>query len=288
MRKKDIINFAPTGVNRRRRTPGYVGFIVFACIALFVGSVLIILAINDFDIGRALGAREAETEATDDGSSSSLSVSASPKPELSSREEYTFLVICSDKSEVLFAQLIYVRPADAQIKIVPVPEDRAMKTEDGEMSFSDMFRTASLGTLCEAFSRDSVNVDRYVHVTEENYRILLSNLGAVSVQVEEHCEFNVDAVKYTFEPGIREMTSDMLIKYLKYAGNEKNRDRIRALVTLSVFRQHFTKSNFEKGEGFFSSLINSVDSNITAFDYGAAKPIIESMLSDTTEITVTG
>lgn len=288
MGKKDIINFAPTGVNRRKKTPKYVGFIVFICVALFAASVFLILALNDFDIGKALGARDAQTTAENENSSASLTSGTIENNKVFSQKDSVFLVICSDKSDILFSQLIYVSPSASQIKITPVSSERIMKTESGEMSFAEAFRTTSLGALCDAFSKDNIKVDRYVHVTQENYRILLSNLGSVSVSVEENCEFNVDAIKYEFPAGNNEMNSDMLIKFLKYAGNDKNRDRIRAVVTLSVFRQHFTKSNFEKGESFFSSLINSVDSNITAFDYEAAKPVIGSMLSGAVEITVVG
>lgn len=288
MRKKDIINFAPTGVNRRKKTPVYVGLIVCACVLLLAASVALIIIAYDGDIGKAIGVRQPEETEEAENTSDSLSSGNTENNDITSNESYAFLVTCSDKSELLFAQLIYVKPSVSQIRIVPVSGNRMMKTENGDMTFSEAFRALSLSSLCSAFAADNIKVDRYVHVSAENYRILLSNLGAVNVYIEEYCEFNVDAIKHTFEPGVTEMTSDMLIKYLRYAGNEETEDRIRAMVTLSVFRQHFTKSNFEKGEGLFSSLINSVDSNITAFDYEAAKPILESMLSGAVEVTVVG
>lgn len=286
MRKKDVINFAPTGVNRRKKTPKYVALIVLLCIAALAASVFIILAMNDFDISKALGARQPEvtSETLADTASSGVNSAESDMPDV--RSEYAFLVLCTDKSELMFSQLIYVEPAAARIKICPVSENRILKTENGEITLAEAVRSTSLNSVCEAFAADNIKIDRYVHVTEENYRILLSNLGVVNVEIEEDCEFNVDAVKYTFSKGTQGMTSDMLIKYLRYAGDESSAAHIRATVTASVFRQHFTKSNFEKGESFFSSLINSVDSNITAFDYDAAKPVLEDMLSAPFEITV--
>lgn len=288
MKKKDILNFAPSGVKKRRRTPRYVGFAVFVCIAAFAVSVFVMLVMNDFDIGKALGAREEQKETEAESSSDNLSVSSSGVQSVSgsTSEEYTFLVLCSDNGGLLFSQLITAKPSSSEISVVPLSENRTVKTANGNMTLEEAFKTMSLLSLCEAFARDGIAIDRYVHVTKENYRILLSNLGSVNVEIEENCEFNVDAVKYTFEAGVRNMTSDMLIKYLEYAGVESDRAKIRAIVTASVFKQHFNEKNYKKGESFFSSLINSVDSNITAFDYGAAKPTLEAMLSKGVNITV--
>lgn len=282
MKKKDVLNFAPSGVNRKRKTPRYVILCVVLCIVLFSASVGLILIMNDFDISRALGARQSEeNESVSDENESAVSSVSSVG---TAAPEYVFLVLCSDNGDLLFSQLVRARPSENEITVQPVSVTRTMKTENGNVTLKEAFATGSLFSLCEAFSRDGIAIDRYVHVTKENYRILLSNLGSVDVEVGEYCEFNVDAVKYTFEEGVRTMTSDMLIKYLEYAGDGQTRAKIQASVTVSVLKQHFTKSNYEKGESFFSSLINSVDSNITAFDYGAAKSVLEAMLSDTVSI----
>lgn len=285
MGKKDVLNFAPTGEKKKRRIPYYVSIIVAGCIIAFVVSVAVILAVNDFDIGKALGAREPETD-TD----STTLVSGDPTGELPddilSEGAVNFLVLCSDSQSLTFCQLVSADPAAGKIKIKPLPADYKLGAETGEKSIGELFGKASYTDICKAFSSRGIEISKYIHVSEDNFKRLMSNLGQVPVEVKGNYEFNVDAVKYTFVPGIQNMTSDMLLKYMKYATDGEALLKLQGDAAADVFRQHFTSENFEKGDSYFSMLINFVDSNITAFDYTAARSVLSAMLKAGVEITV--
>ena len=167
---------------------------------------------------------------------------------------------------------------------MPLSLDYSLNVNGESLTLADAFKTASLTALCEAFKENNLTIDRYVSVSEDDLRILLGKMGSVSVTFDKFREFSIDAVKYTYPEGTQVMTSDAMMKYLKYAGEGEDALAAQALITVSVLRQHFTLANFEKGESFFSSLINLVDSNINAFDYGSAKETLTSMLSGALEI----
>lgn len=283
MNKKDVLNFAPEGEKRRRSVPGYVKVIVALCLAAFIGSVFIILALNDFDIGKALGAREAEEELTEE---ETTAASDETLLDATLTDALTFLIICSEEKELTFCQLVSVDMAANKIRIKPIPLDYTLETASGEESVAEIFKSRSKSIFAASFSSRHINVKKYVHITEDNFKRLMAKLGTVPVEIGGYYEFNVDAVKYTFEPGVQNMTSDMLLKYMKFAEKGEAKLRLQGHAAADVFRQHFTEENFSKGEDFFSTLINLVDTNITAFDYNAAKSIISLMLSGDTEIAV--
>lgn len=285
MDKHRVVNFAPTGEKKRRGVPHIVSIAVVLCIAAFAVSVVAILAMNDFDIGKALGAREA-VSATEETTAAAEEENASTADVGDFGESVTFLVLCSDDEQLTFCQLVSVDIASSKVRIKPLPLDYTLKLSSGDTTVSEVFRNESLSVLAASFSTRSINIRKYVHITEDNFVRLMSKLGAVSVEITGNYEFNIDAVKYTFAPGVQSMTSDTLLKFMKFAQEGEAGLRLQGGVTAAIFRQHFTKENFGKGESFFSTLINLVDTNITAFDYNAAQTVLSALLSGTVEIAV--
>ena len=285
MDKHRVVNFAPTGEKKRRSVPHIVSIAVVLCLAAFAVSVFAILAMNDFDIGKALGARDAVT--SDEETTASLSEENENPVQMGEfSEALTFLALCSDGDELTFCQLVSVDIAGSKVRIKPLPLDYTLKLNSGDMPLGEIFGKESLSVLAASFSSRGINVKKYVHVTEDNFIRLMSKLGAVSVEITGNYEFNVDAVRYTFTPGVQNMTSDTLLKFMKLAQTGEAALRLQGGVTAAIFRQHFTKDNFNRGESFFSTLINLVDTNITAFDYNAAQTVLSALLSGTVEIAV--
>lgn len=286
MRKKDVINFAPTAENRKKRTPKYVTLTVIFCLVAFAASVFIILAMNDFDPGKALGAREAETTMSTDESTSMNDIDVTDNTEILSQDSVNFLFLCSSDTELTFCQLISVDPASRKVKIKPLALDYVLKAGDTSGPLSEVFLKSSYARITEAFIEKGVDISKYVHVTEDNFKRLVGILGGVNVNVEADCEIQIDAVKYNFTAGQQNMTADMFFRYMKYAGEGEMALRVQANAAADVFRQYFTLDNFNKGEKFFSSLINLVETDITAFDYNGALDVLSVMLAGDCEIAV--
>lgn len=279
-----MVSFAPGGEKKKRSVPHPVILGVVLCIAAFFVSVFVILAVNDFDIGKALGARE-ETKPPEE-TTAEENIDDVLADTDAFRESLTFLVLCSDGDELTFCQLAGIDIAGKKVRIKPLPTDYTLVLPSGDTTVSEVFRKDSLSVLAASFASRGINIKKYVHITEDNLRRLLSNLGSVSVEVTGNYEFNIDAVKYTFTPGVQNMAPDTLIKYMKHSEKGEAALRLQANTSAAVFRQHFTKENLDKGESFFSTLINLVDTNITAFDYNGALPVLSALLSGEVEIAV--
>lgn len=279
-----MVSFAPGGEKKKRSVPHPVILGVVLCVAAFLVSVLVILAVNDFDIGKALGARD-ETLPSEETTAEENAADVLADTE-AFREALTFLILCSDDDGLVFCQLAGVDIAGKKVRLKPLPTDYTLTLPSGESTVSEIFGKQSLSVLAASFASRNINIKKYIHVTEDNLRRLLSNLGSVEVEVTGNYEFNIDAVKYTFTPGVQNMAPDTLIKYMKYAETGETVLRLQANTAAAVLRQHFTKENLNKGESFFSTLINLVDTNITAFDYNGALPVLTALLSEGVEIAV--
>lgn len=289
MKKKEVINFAPEGVKSKKRLPGYVTAIILVCILAFLISIFIILAKNDFNIGKALGAREAQELIQEETTKPPEIMTAPVYADLQKEEESTnFLVLCTDKKEFTFCQMIAVLPKENRIMIRPLAPDFKLTSGGKQYTLDEIYYSVGGQELVKAFADAGMPVDRYVYLSEENFVRVMKNIGTTPIEIGEDCEFNIDAVKYTFRKGTQNLTSDMLLKYLKFAASGSEKLRLQANATADIFKKHFTAENFSKGDELFSSLINNVDSNITAFDYDAARSTIETMLNGKTQITVIG
>lgn len=169
MKRKDIVNFAPKGESSAKKLPPYVGLIITACLLVFLASVFIILAANDFDIAKAVGVRmpeENQTQKKEENENTEVYKTDIP---LNFTDTVNFLLLCSDGGELTFCQIVCAAPADGIIKIKPISPDHSLKYQDGEKPLSEAFRSLSPEKIAEAFSCGNMPIKKYVSITEENF-----------------------------------------------------------------------------------------------------------------------
>lgn len=282
MKRKEKITFAPEGLNNKRSVPRYVPVIVGAAVVFALLSFLAILAMNDFDFNKVLGIRKqtlsSETETTtDDTSSVSLA---------DLTESVNFLVICSQDKNIDFCQVISVSPAENKIRVKPIDPLLRIGTEGAEKPLADVFVRDGIREVCAGLEARGIPVARYALISETNFVSLIQKLGAVNIMLEGAFEFNVDAIRYTFDAGLQTMNADALLRYMAHVSSGDERLRLQAEAAASVISTHFTRTNADKGDSFFSELINLVDTDITVFDYTSAVSVIRTMLEGKTEISV--
>ena len=188
MDRKNVINFAPKGEKRKHNMPRYVILTIIGCLLAFAVSAFVILAINDFDIGKALGAREASTGASDETTLPDTDETQPSTGEFT--ESATFLLLCSDKEKLTFCQLVSVDTAGRKIRIKPIPLDYTLKPQSGDITVAEAFEKESLSILAASFSTRNIHVKRYVHITEDNFKRFMSLLGPVPVTVTGNYEIN--------------------------------------------------------------------------------------------------
>lgn len=284
MNRKDTINFAPQGINNKKKFPVTIVLIVIAALLFGAASFTVILAKNDFDVHKALGMRKSGNEEETEGEEETQTLPALTDEE--SDGEVSFLVVCAEKKTVDFCQVITVYPVSNRIQIRPVAPYMKLETEGGSKSVTEIYGSGSAAAIADALGRSAVKVDRYAVIDEDNFVSLIQKLGAVDMVLEKDFSFAGDELKYTFDAGRISMNADALLQYMKFASRGDELLRLQSEASAAILRTHFNAANASRGEEFFSEIINLVKTDISAFDYTAAVSAIMNMTAGRTVIEV--
>lgn len=251
----------------KKRTPILIAAIVAVVIAAGALSFVVLLAMNDFDVARFFGTREAE-ETTTQVSDDAVTEPVSTAPAFSDENSMNFLLLCGDSDKnIAFCDVVCISYAENVIRVKPVSPELTLEYGGGEYSLSKLYALSSATAVKEALNRRGMNICRHVDVSETNFKMILQRLGPVDILLGSDVRFSVDAITYTYSAGRQTMTSDALLKYMKYAAEGDEQLGVQAEAFAQVLRTHFTSELVERGEDYFASLINLVDSDISAFDY---------------------
>lgn len=112
-------------------------------------------------------------------------------------------------------------------------------------------------------------VERYVSVTDKNFLKVIKELGAVNVYVEEDVHYVSGDISLQLQKGMQLLDYNNLGNYLKYGAEGKEALlALQAEAMCSMLVSYFQNTALlKKGESVFTSLINLVDSDISAYDY---------------------
>ena len=283
--RNEKINFAPKGLNsEKNRVPKQIWFIAAAAVIFGLLSFLVILAANHFDLSLALGKRQ--TELTTDGETTTAQGAADAVVLQDLSGAVNFLAICAEGKDMTFCTVLSVQPSDAVIRVKPISPDYVLEAGIGKYRLSDMFRRGSVADIAEGFGQKNIPIAKYVLVTEENFVSLLQKLGPVDITLEQGYDFADDAIRYTYPAGAVSMSAEAVLSYMKNAAAGEELLRLQAQTAAAILRTHFTLANVEKGEDFFSELINLVSTDITVFDYTPAVGVLKALAAGGVAISV--
>ena len=284
MDRDNRISFAPKGVNGgRNRLPKQIWMIAAAAVVFGLLSFFVILAMNGFDLSLALGKRQVEPETED-------SAAVTGEADVSALQDLTdavnFLAICADGKDLTFCTVVSVLPSEASFRVKPVSPDFVLETSVGKLRLSDAFSRASVKDITEGFAAKSIPIAKYAVVTEDDFISLLQKLGPVETELETSYSFADGAIRYQYAPGPASMSAEAVLSFMKHAAAGEELLRLQARTAAAVIRTHFTLANVEKGEDFFSELINLVTTDITVFDYTPAVGVIRTLAAGGIDISV--
>ena len=283
MSRDGKISFAPKGVNGKNRVPRYIWMTAIAAVVFGVVSFFAILAMNDFDLSRALGKRQ-ETEETAEESTTEDAVDSAALQDLT--DALNFLAICTDEKELTFCTVVSVVPSQGTIRVKPISPDFVLETAEGKMRLAEVVRRGAVQDVIEGLSRREIPIAKYVLVTEDNFISLLQKLGPVNIYLETGYDFTDGAVRYTYSAGSVSMAAEAMLSYMKSAAVGDELLRLQAGAAAAIIRTHFTPENVARGEDFFATLINLVTTDISVFDYTPAYAAIQALAESGVRISV--
>ena len=285
MKKNQGLDFASKP--KQKKATGTIALIVIGVLILGALSFVVILAKNDFDIDKFIGKRDDESTTADENTTSTEDVSESA-PAFSDTEAVNFLFLCKDDTDLSFCSIISVSVKENNVKVKGIPTDYSFDTADGRQTLSELYRLKGVSAVREQFANKGIAIDRYVLASESAFKQILGKLGTTVVNVPRDTEFVDGEIKYTFSAGENEMTADNILKYIKFADTGDSSATTQAAAEAAVIEQHMTYTNFAKGDTFFSTLINQVETDISAFDYTGKNEEIKAFLLAEPSVTPIG
>lgn len=276
MKKSSGLDF--THKPQKRSSGALVAAIAVGVLIIGAVSFIILLAVNDFDTAKFLGMRISDETAAQNPTQTDESEISETAPEFSDTDAVNFLFVCHNSAELSFCSVLSASVKENSLKIKAIAPDMTAQINGEKTTVAEAFRRKGISGVKEILASRGIETAKYVSVTETNFKLTVGTLGATEIDLPRDIAFTDGGVKYTFSAGKNTFTADLLLKLIKYGDTGDGLTSLQALAEAAVVRKNLTQANFGKGADFFSTLINRVDTDITAFDYSASSAAIEAFI----------
>lgn len=257
---------------RRRFTLGFfllVGIIMLACVC-----TLLLLKEYDFDIDNIIGRSPETTDST-----------SQTNADMSREGSSTFLFAVSDnnKNKLHYTALLNFDVSSGDIKIYTVDVNENHNEEKVKGSLTALYSKSdgSMLSLKEAVEEiTGVTVSRYIHATDDSFKGLIKIFGGVPYDVKERIQYSCDGVGYIIEKGRQTLTADMSYKYMYYL-SQQNADKPDEMSSFlsAVLKVVLTPQNNSKADYYYNKLRNTLDTDISAFDFSNSKAALSQLIT---------
>lgn len=248
---------------RRKLTFGLffgIGTVMLACVCL-----LLLLKEYDFDVDNIIG-RVSETSETSNESTEQV-----VKPE----GKANFLLLCSDDAgeKVHHVAILSVDLGKAKMTIKTVDAKKKVTVNSLTGDLSKQLSHGGMTQVVTAVEKlTETDISRYIRATDTSFKGLVKVFGGVPCTVDKKISYSVDGVGYIIEKGTQTLTADMSYKYMYYLSqqNENMPEKMSEFLT-DMLCAFMTQSNFGRIDSIYKSLVNILDTDISAYDFANNK-----------------
>ncbi len=246
--------------SKRKRT----FIILFLCFCLLLGtaSTLLLWQSLEYDFNNIFGDDTEESTAP-------VNEELTEAPVYEGSAVFFLAVTSDDKSTVRFINLISVDLFDKTIRVVPVDANKMLV--GGQMTLANaVVKQSREFLITEAEKVLFTEIDRYVILTESNYKTMFNYFGDVEVFLEEEIAYDTEDMFLELKRGKNTLTPEKAYKYMKYVSStysgikasEKNAD-----VIVAAFSAFYTLENDANSEAIFTKIINYCETDISIVDF---------------------
>lgn len=253
---------------------------VVAVVLVSAVALIFLFQQNDFDLKKFIGMREEEASTQPQvqltGTMPAAAVITAPK------DEYNFLVICGDEDYgFAFMAEIGVHLSTTALDVRVISPAQMLDYNGQQMTIARIFNEFSYDLVSCYAANSRKQIDKYLRISTDRFKRLMTELGSVSISIENDIDYIYDGETYTFRAGELSLTSDLLLKYMTLTAAGDALLQVQADVLEKLIVTHFTDRLYEEGEAYFSSFISYFTTDISIYDYREAEAIINAfILSD--------
>lgn len=243
-----------------------IGVVMLACVC-----VLLLLREYDFDIDNLIGRTPETTQAEE---------TTVPTPVLEGVAN--FLVACSDDDSTYLhhAAIVNVSLTDRKIKIYTLDATDETTASGFSGNLSKHLAHGGMVQLKSAVEElTGVEISRYIRATDSTFKGLIKIFGGVPCVIKEKVRYSVDGVGYIIEKGEQTLTPDMSYKYMYYLSQKhENKPEVMSDFLADMLCTFLTQENYSKVDKIYKSLVNILDTDISAFDFSNNKANLSQLI----------
>lgn len=273
MRKKKELRFTS---EKQEKTKRFRAFIVaFVAFVLVFGSVstLIFMKSLNFDLQNLL-------QSPDDADTTAETTTESVLPVVV--RDSAVLLLCCDTDNQLTLLAILRTDAEKNVLSVCALDTNTLAAPSSEADFQTIFEKNGMAGLKNAVSSAyGIQIDRYIKLTESNFKKAISAVGDISMEISAPIAYRGEDFSLYLDAGVQTLTGDLFTKYLCYADVNGKSRATAALVEDTL--QSMATNNREKQ---FNTLFNLSDTDFSIVDLTDTNGLVNVYIALRDSVTV--
>lgn len=256
---------------KKRSHVGTVYFITIFVTILLVGGLAYFIMYNVIINKDDDGASNTGTESSDTGA-------FVPTAE----HNQTILLILDGGSGYTDRLFVLARflPTDSKLILVPLPNETSAQLGTTRSTLYEFFRTGGSTQAVQAVqSATGVTVDRYMRLTKDNCAVFLNMFGNLDYVVPTDLIYENKATGEAtiIKQGLQTLEGNAIRKivtYPQYESGEEYRLKISGSLLTELVNNAMTGAFEDNLDDNFNTVVNSIDTNFTRFDYDLRREAI--------------
>ncbi len=215
---------------------------------------------------------------TDEASSSETEVSQAVE-NVSGVKNLLLLCASQDKTEIRFLAVVQINFDENSYSVCAFSPREAANTGDRFGSFLEHYQAGGVKQLIRAVEKVSgIRIDRYIASDDNSFKRAINTMGPVVFSFPAQINYRGADFALVLIEGEQKLRGDDLLKYLRYCGalGDEGLD-MQATALGELFVQYINEKNLAKRDNLFTTLINSLTSDISVVDFKQSKPMLEYM-----------
>jgi len=196
----------------------------------------------------------------------------------------------NQKQELRFVFLARMDIAKRVIQVHPLAPTAKAPDGDGEITLGQAQKDGGakrLKSAVEALTETAV--DRYVTGTDDGFSRAVTSMGAVTVEIFERIDYRGTSFGITLAQGTQSLQGDMLLRYMRYLGTRPDGPKAQGDVLKRMLETYLVPANGDSPETLerrFNSLVNILQTDITAMEFQAQHKLLQALLQSGGQIKI--
>lgn len=252
----------------------------FSAVAVFLVLFLVVSAVY---IGVHSGGFSFKKEETEEMSEEMAEESA---PQVDGIKNLLLLCTSIEKTDFRLLTVLQINFEDNSYTISSFSPRETVSADGKFATLLEHYQTGGIKQLVRAVEATcGISIDRYITSTDNSFKRAINSMGPLVFTFPEQINYRCEDFAFVLIEGEQKMRGDDFLKYIRYCGALGDEGlKMQSAAVGECFKQYFTEKNLDKCDNLYSTLINTLSSDISVLDFKKSKAMLESMQKNDFEV----